>query len=92
MLRAGPFSDERVIGLLNRRFVPFYFDLSNHGYAGDPDARKWVVKRRPDMGGMSVNTPPILIMTPEGKVAGKFSNYANSKVVLLASVTKSLSP
>ena len=30
MLRAGPFSDERIIR-------PFYFDLSNRGVAGDAE-------------------------------------------------------
>ena len=43
MLRAGPFSDERVIAFVNRRFVPFYFDLSNRGAAGDAAAREFVV-------------------------------------------------
>ena len=44
MLRAGPFSDERVTGLANRRFVPFFFDLSVRGAAGDPDARRFLVQ------------------------------------------------
>ena len=41
-MRAGPFSDEAVNGLMNRRFVPFHFDLSPRGYLGDNHATKWV--------------------------------------------------
>lgn len=68
MLRAGPFSDERIVRLANRRFVPFYFDLSNRGVAGDPAARKFVVKERKRLGGRSVPTPPVLFMSPDGEV------------------------
>lgn len=84
MLRAGPFSDERVVRLANRRFVPFYFDLSNRGFAGDPDARAFVVKRRPELGGRGVPTPPVLLMTPDGEVVGEVSNYASEDEVLRA--------
>lgn len=84
MLRAGPFSDERVIGLANRRFVPFFFDLSNRGAAGDPDARKFLVAARPRFGRGSVPTPPVFFMTPDGKVLGEVSNYASSDEVLEA--------
>jgi len=82
VLRAGPFSDQRVIRLLNRRFVPFYFDLSDRGFAGDPDARRFVTKARSDLAGSAVATPPLLVMTPDGQVVGETSNYAATKVVL----------
>ncbi|MHC4955555.1 MAG: hypothetical protein ACYTGZ_17020 [Planctomycetota bacterium] len=82
MLRAGPLSDQRVIGLVNRRFIPFFFDLSNRGFAGDPKAREFVVKAKPVLGGRSVPTPPVLFMTPDGKVVGEVSNYASTEAVL----------
>ena len=81
MLRAGPFSDERILRLANRRFVPFYFDLANRGFAGDADARAFVVKVRPEYGGRGVPTPDLLLMTPDGKQVGKVSNYASADAV-----------
>lgn len=70
--------------MANRRFVPFYFDLSNRGVAGDADARKFVVKQRKRLGGRGVPTPPVLFMSPEGKVLGEVSNYASEEKVLEA--------
>lgn len=72
VLRAGPFSDERVIALLNRRFVPFYFDLSDTAAAGDPEARKFVAAKRKELRGPAVQSPTaLLLMTAEGEVAGE---------------------
>lgn len=82
MLRAGPFSDERIIGLANRRFVPFYFDLNPNGAAGDADARKFVVAARKELGGEGVPTPPVLLMDADGKVLGECDNYAKADKVL----------
>jgi len=76
VLRAGPFSDERVIRLINRRFVPLYFDLSPGGAAADKKARQAVVKAKPELGNAAVQTPPLLVMTPDGKVLGEVDNYA----------------
>lgn len=89
MLRAGPFSDERILRLANRRFVPFYFDLSDRGFAGDADARAFVVKVRPAYGGARVPTPDVLIMTPKGELVGSVSNYASADEVL-ATMRKAL--
>ncbi len=68
--------------LANRRFIPFYFDLSNGGVAGDPDARAFVVNVRSEYGGRGVPTPDLLLMTPEGKLLGNVSNYASADQVL----------
>ena len=81
MLRAGPFSDERVIGLCNRRFVPFFFDLSNAGAAGDAKAREFVVGMKKELGSRMVSTPPVLVCTPEGEVLAEIDNYASEDVV-----------
>lgn len=84
MLRAGPFSDERIIRLANRRFVPFYFDLADRGHAGDRDARRFVVARKKAYGGRSVPTPNLLLMNAEGELLGEVSNYASEDKVLAA--------
>ncbi len=68
--------------LVNRRFVPFYFDLFSAGAAGDRDARAFVVRSRPDLGRMSVPTPPVLVMTPAGKVMEEVDNYATEEEML----------
>jgi hypothetical protein len=82
VLRAGPFSDERVVNLANRRFVAYYFDVANTGAAGDPAAREFVVKSRPELGGSAIPTPPVLFMTPEGKVLSEVPNFASKEQVL----------
>jgi hypothetical protein len=84
VLRAGPLSDERVIRLANRRFVPFFFDLANDGAVGDRDARAFVVKARKELGGGGVPTPPILFMTADGEVLGEVDNYASADAVYAA--------
>ncbi len=71
-----------MIALINRRFVPFYFDLSDSGAAADPEARAFVVRAKPELGKCPVPTPPLLIMTPEGEVLTEVSNYAPADRVL----------
>ena len=68
--------------LANRRFIAFYFDLSNRGAAGDPLARTFVVAAKQKLGGRGVPTPPLLFMNTNGKVLGEVSNYASADVVL----------
>ena len=82
MLRSGPFSDERIIGLLNARFVPFYFDLGPGSPAGDDDAKEFVIAVKQGLGGRSVPTPPVLLMTPEGELLAEISNYASEEKML----------
>ena len=62
--------------LINRRFVPLYFDLNPGGAAGDREAREFVVRARPELAGMAVDTPPVLIMSPVGKVMAEADNYS----------------
>ncbi|KAF0243159.1 MAG: hypothetical protein FD180_3542 [Planctomycetota bacterium] len=82
MLRAGPFSDERILRLANRRFVPFYFDLSTRGAAGDADAREFVIGARAELGGSGIAPPPVMFMTPEGKILGEAGNFVTADEVL----------
>jgi tetratricopeptide (TPR) repeat protein len=82
VLRSGPFTDERVIGLLNQRFIPIYFDLSSKSPASDIDARKFVIELKPELGGSRVPTPPVLFVTADGELLGEVSNYASESEML----------
>jgi len=82
VLRAGPFSDERIVRRINRRFVPLYFDLDPGGALRDNKARAFVVKAKPELGRSAVGTPPVLVMTPDGDVLGEIDNYASEEAVL----------
>lgn len=84
MLRAGPFSDERIVRLANRSFVPFYFDLNPTAVAGDAKALAFVTAKRQELAGRSVPTPPVLFMNAEGDVLGEVSNYGSEDDVLSA--------
>jgi hypothetical protein len=84
VLRAGPFSDERVRRLANRRFVCLYFDLADDGAAGDPDARKFVVKLKKELGGNGVPPPNVLLVTPDGVLAGEAGNFEGTDEVYSA--------
>jgi len=70
--------------LANRRFISVFFDLDNSGAAGDPDARKFVVAARKELGGKSVSPPPVLFMNVKGEVLGEVSNFATADEVLAA--------
>lgn len=82
MLRAGPFSDERVIRLINRRFVALYFDLDRNGALADNAARDFVLKIKPELGNSAVSTPPVLVLTPDGESFGEIDNYATEEQML----------
>jgi hypothetical protein len=77
-----------VVRLVNRRFVPFYFDLlavevpQGRGAARDLAARRFVLRARPDLGALAVSTPPVLIMTLGGEVLAEIRNYASEEEML----------
>lgn len=81
MLRAGPFSDERIVRLVNRRFVPFAFDLFD-GALADADAKRFVVERRRELGGQMVSNEPLFVVTPKGQIVGETIEYARTEAVL----------
>lgn len=68
--------------LANRRFVPFYFDLNEHGAAGDGDARKFVVAAKPELAGQSVSPPDVSLHDAEGRILGSVSNFADADAYL----------
>lgn len=75
MFRAGLLGDEAIRRLVNRRFVPLYFDLDDGGAAADSAARAFVIAARPALGEGSVATPNALVMTPEGAVVAELDPY-----------------
>lgn len=81
MLRAGPFSDARIVGLINRRFVPVVFDLLG-GALEDAEAKRFVVRRKKRLAGRVVSNEPLLVMSPEGEVLAETLRYAETKHIL----------
>lgn len=67
---------------MNRRFIPFHFDLSPRSYLGDVDATNWVNENLPEFSGRSVSTPPVVFVTPDGKIVGRVSNYAPADTMI----------
>ena len=67
---------------MNRRFIPFHFDLNPGSYLGDAEATKWVKKNLPEFSGKSVATPPVVFVTPDGEIVGKVSNYAPTETLI----------
>ncbi|MGE0432069.1 MAG: hypothetical protein AB7K09_06905 [Planctomycetota bacterium] len=89
MLRGGPLAETRVINLLNRRFISFYFNVGRGGQGYDADAAAYIAKVDPRFGGNAVPTPPVWIFSPEGKLLATIDNFA-SKDVFFSSLLKVL--
>ena len=67
--------DSQVVDLLNRRFVPYYYDMDSLGELYDDEATKLAMQLYPDLRYLSsMPTPPLLFMTPEKKFLGYASN------------------
>lgn len=64
--------------------MSFYFDLSDDGAAGDPDARAFVLKLKKELGGNGVPPPNVLLVTPDGVLVGEAGNFASSDDVYAA--------
>ncbi len=75
MFRAGLLCDEAIRRLVNRRFVPLYFDLADDGAAADPAARAFVVAARPALGNEAVAPPNVLLMSAAGEVVAELDPY-----------------
>lgn len=82
MFRAGLLGDEAIRRLVNRRFVPLYFDLDDGGAAADSAARAFVIAARPALGEGSVATPNALVMTAEGAVVAELDPYQTPEAFL----------
>jgi len=81
--RALSFVDSRVVDLLNRRFVPYYYDMDTAGELYDDEATKLAMQLYPDLRYLSsLPTPPLLFMTPERKFLGYASNFLSGEELL----------
>jgi tetratricopeptide (TPR) repeat protein len=76
VLRGGPFSEKRVIELINRRFVPFFFNVGKQGRGYDAAAAAFIAKVDPRFGGNAVPTPPVWVFSPDGTLLTTIDNYA----------------
>ncbi len=75
-MRAGAFSDERVIALMNRRFVPYYFNRSGMGEGGNAAASKFTTGRTKNPYAY------FAAFSPEGEYLGESELYATKDDVL----------
>ncbi len=75
-MRGGPLAERRVIDLLNRRFIAFYFNIGKSGSGYDADAAALIAEVDPRFGGRAVPTPPVWVFTPDLKLLGTIDNYA----------------
>jgi hypothetical protein len=77
--RAGPLVDDAVVRLIQRRFVPYYFELDERGARYDETAAKLAMELCPDLAFPSVMpTPPVILATPEGKLLSTVSVYVSA--------------
>lgn len=65
-MRAGPLCDARIIRLVNRRFVPYFFSLDSYAPMADPDATEFVTRHRTREQLGSI--PPVLVTDADGKI------------------------
>lgn len=77
MLRGGPLAERRVIDLINRRFVPFYFNVGKGQMGYDESAAKYIAEVDERFAGDRVPTPPVWIISPEGELFTTIDNYAD---------------
>ena len=70
-MRAGAFGETRVIDLLNRRFVPFYFNTGGPGLGKDEAAAAFV------LGKVKNKWAHLSAFTPDGEYLGESEVYAD---------------
>jgi len=76
-MRAGAFSDERVIALMNRRFVSYYFNRSGKGEGGNAKASAFTT-------GKTKNPYAYFAaFTPDGTYLGESEIYATKDDIVL---------
>src|SRR5262245_28537988 len=74
-MRAGGFAETRVIDLINRRYVAYYYEVSGRGCAASPEAAAFVAKQ--------TRNPYAFLaaFTPDGKLVGETALYADKEQV-----------
>ena len=74
-MRAGGFAEERVIELINRRFVPYYYEVSGQGCAANPEAAEFVGKKTRNPWAF------LAAFAPDGELLGETALYADKDQV-----------
>ncbi|HEX6813515.1 MAG TPA: hypothetical protein VF384_17985, partial [Planctomycetota bacterium] len=74
-MRGGPFSETRVIELLNRRFVPFFFNTGGPGEGKDVKARDFVLGKVPNRWAY------FAAFAPDGRILGQTGIYDGTEQV-----------
>ncbi len=83
--RAGVLVDSRVVNLINRRFVPYYFDMDSLGSEYSKEAVFVAQNACPELRfEAALPTPPVLFLTPEGKLLHQLGNHATADEYLAA--------
>lgn len=83
----GPLCDERVAGLVRRRFVPVFIDCDETGFAYDKDAADFVFPKYDPVkktGKMTRAWSDVLFMTAGGDILARVHRFASSDTVLVA--------
>src|SRR5262245_22169672 len=74
-MRGGPFSETRVIDLLNRRFVPFFYNTGGPGQGKDAAAAAFITGKVPNPWAF------FAAFAPDGSVLGVTEIYAGTEDV-----------
>jgi hypothetical protein len=74
-MRGGPFSETRVIELLNLRFVPFYFNTGGPGEGKDDKAHDFVTGKVPNRWAY------FAAFAPDGRILGQSGIYDGTEQV-----------
>ena len=74
-MRGGPFSETRVIELLNRRFVPFFFNTGGPGEGKDDKAHAFVTGKVPNRWAY------FAAFAPDGRILGQTGIYDGTEQV-----------
>ena len=77
MFRGGALAERRVIDLINRRFVPFFYNVGKGGCGYDADAAKFIHEFTSEFEGNAVAPPPIFLASPESKLLGQLDNFVH---------------
>jgi hypothetical protein len=64
-----------VIELVNRRYIPFFFNVGARGQGYDKEAAEFIAKVDKRFSGPSVPTPPVWVFSPDGELITTIDNY-----------------
>jgi tetratricopeptide (TPR) repeat protein len=77
VFRGGALAERRVIDLINRRFVPFFYNVGKGGCGYDADAASFIHEFTSEFEGNAVAPPPIFLASPEHKLLGQLDNFVH---------------